>query len=285
MNQSRPTRPHRGDQWRRVSLVEIPTPDGGFLWADSTGTGQPVVLISGMSQDHSALVAQRPLAEDFQLIWMDNRGTGKSSDWVADAQVGLDPPTTGDFAQDVITVLDALGIRKAHVVGFSMGSRVAQWVAIRFPKRVGSLVLIGSSPGEVHGIPRQPDIDNALGAGDQDKLSLLNFSPAWMKANPETVRTILAATSERSHQRSLHYNAVHTHEAWNSLPAIKAPTLIIHGTEDKINPFRNAELLHERIHRSELMVVEGGRHAVGAEFADVVNARIAQFIREHPIAS
>lgn len=258
--------------------MEIPTPDGGHIWVDVEGSGEPVVLISGMSQDHRALAAQRPLASEFSLIFMDNRGTGASSDWYVD-DFG---PTTGDMAEDVIAVLDGLGHRRAHVLGYSMGGRVAQWVAVRFPKRVGALVLVATSPGERHGVPRSDDVDLLLTANPVE-LALLNYSSKWMAKHQDLVSLIQSSTTERGQQRQAHYQATHGHDSWRSLSRIKAPTLVIHGSDDRINAIDNARLLAEEIPDAELLELPGGRHGAATEFADTVNARIAEFLHAHPL--
>ncbi len=246
----------------------------GALWVEQHGSGIPVVFISGMSQDHRAWVEQEPLSDQFRLILPDNRGTGQSSDW----HVGEydDPPTTGEMADDIVAVLDGLGIDKAHIVGFSMGGRVAQWVAILRPKRVASLVLISTSAGDRHGIARDSEADRLL-EGTPMEQSLLMYSSAWMTSHAESLRTIYAATSTRSSQRHLHYLATHGHDSFSSLSRISAPTLIIHGTLDRINPVGNAELLAKQIPQAEVLLIPQGRHAVMAEYADVVNARLREF--------
>lgn len=259
--------------------MEIETPTG-TLHVEDLGTGDPVVFISGMSQDHRAWVAQRPLSEHHRLLMPDNRGTGASSDFPEPSDD--DPPTTGEMAEDILAVLKALDIPRAHVVGFSMGGRVAQWMGIRFPKRVASLVLIASSPGERMGVSRDAEADRLL-EGEPMEQALLMYSPEWMAANPDLVREFRSATSTRSQQRHWHYLATHGHDSWDMLPRICAPTLIICGTEDRINPFANSAKLAERIPDAEVLVVRGGRHAVHAEYAKGINAALLQFWAKHPL--
>lgn len=263
--------------------MDIATPDGGSLHVEVMGDGEPVVLISGMSQDHTALAAQFPLADEFRLICPDKRGTGRSSDVDVERSRGGEPFTCGDFADDVVTVLKALDVDRAHVLGFSMGGRIAQWLGVRFPKRVASLVLIATSMGDQHGTPRTPETDRAMNLANPAELALLNYSSQWMTKHRDEVAALHASHTERASQRAIHMEAVHMHDSWASLPSVKAPTLVIHGTDDRINPINNGMLMAERIRHAEFVAIPGGRHGVAAEFADQVNPLIRDFLRAHPI--
>ena len=118
--------------------------------------GQPLVLLAGQSNNHHWW---DPVRADFEAtyrtITLDWRGTGDS-----------DKPdevySTPGFADDVVAVLDELGLAKAHVYGTSMGGRVAQWIAINHPGRVDALVLGCTSPGAAHGYERSQEIRRAL---------------------------------------------------------------------------------------------------------------------------
>lgn len=259
--------------------MEVTTQDGCRLWVETRGSSEPLVLLSGMSQSHEAWAPNMGLADDFRLILPDNRGTGRSGDFPADDT----DPTTGLMAEDVIAVLDALEIPRAHIVGHSMGGRIAQWLAIRFPRRVGALILCSTSCGESHGVPRSDEAERKLARNNPVELALLNYSSGWLGKNGELVGIINRSTSERSAQRSAHLRATHGHDSWSSLPRIQAPTLIVHGTDDQINPVGNAEILAERIADAETLIIPGGRHNVAAEFAPLVDSRIREFCHQHPL--
>ncbi|MGL5406009.1 MAG: alpha/beta fold hydrolase [Propionibacteriaceae bacterium] len=264
--------------------MEVATPDGGKIWVEVQGTGDPIVLLSGMSQDHTALAAQGSLANEFQLICPDKRGTGRSSDVDIIGERGREPFTCGDFADDVITVLKGLGISRAHIVGFSMGGRIAQWVAIRFPRYVGSLVLISSSMGDSRGEMRTSETERIMKLSQPMELALLNYSASWIASHPAETQALHASHTERASQRAIHFEAVRSHDSWGSLPSIKAPTLVIHGNEDRVNPILNGKLMAERIPGAEFVEISGGRHGVAAEFADEVNRYIRDFLTAHPLS-
>src|SRR5690606_31474023 len=93
--------------------------------------------------------------------------------------------STRGFAEDAIVILDHLGIERAHAYGISMGGRVCQWLGIDHPHRIGALVLGCTTPGNAHGIAREPDVDAAMASGDLSSLFDLMVSPAWAASHPE----------------------------------------------------------------------------------------------------
>ena len=94
------------------------TPDGTRLYFETLGSGATLLLLAGQSSDHRVIV-------------LDYRGTGQSDKPRAPAY------STRGFAQDAVTVMDQLGIERAHAYGVSMGGRVAQWLGIDHPQRLG----------------------------------------------------------------------------------------------------------------------------------------------------
>ena len=111
-------------------------PDGARIGFDVDGAGEPLVLLAGQANSRRWWDPVRPdLAARFTTIAPDTLGTG-TSDSPRDAEW-----STRRFAGDVVAVLDELGVGRAHVYGTSMGGRVAQWLAIDHPDRVGGLVL------------------------------------------------------------------------------------------------------------------------------------------------
>ncbi len=81
----------------------------------------------------------------------------------------------------------------------------------------------------------------------------------------------------------LHYRCSQGHDAWDSLPRISSPTLIVHGTEDRLNPTANAHLLAVRIPGSELHLVNGARHGYHIEFRAQATPLVLDFLGRHPI--
>ena len=112
------------------------SPDGTRLYFECHGAGTPLLLLAGQASDHREWDGVRAdFAAHHRVIVLDYRGTGQSD------KPGAPAYSTRGFAQDAVAVLDQLGLDRAHAYGISMGGRVAQWLAIDHPQRLGALVL------------------------------------------------------------------------------------------------------------------------------------------------
>ncbi|WP_420037426.1 alpha/beta fold hydrolase [Streptomyces sp. cg28] len=250
--------------------------DGAALYYDVLGSGDPLLLLAGQSNHHRWWDSVRDrFAAHFTTVVMDWRGTG-----------GSDAPDTDtysmeNFARDAVAVLDAAGVDRAHVYGTSMGGRVAQWLAADHPGRVERLVLGCTSPGAPHGVERGPAVRKALADPDPDvaRAALLDlmYTPAYTATRPGPFHT-LGDPAMPPHARRRHLRASARHNAWDALPRIAAPTLVVHGTDDDFNPTANAPLLAERIPGARLSLIPGGRHAYFEEFADTATPLVTTFL-------
>ncbi|MBB3665391.1 pimeloyl-ACP methyl ester carboxylesterase, partial [Prauserella sediminis] len=184
-------------------------------------------------------------------------------------------------AEDAVAVLDAAGAGRAHVYGTSMGGRVAQWLAADHPERVDRLVLGCTSPGGSHAVDRDPDVTRRLAQHDaaavRQALLDLMYTPAWLAAHPGPYRTI-GERDTPPHVLRRHRIASHRHDAWDVLPDITAPTLVVHGTDDVFNPAANAPLLAERIPGATLRLIPGARHAYFEERRDIAGPLVLDFL-------
>ncbi|TCO51137.1 pimeloyl-ACP methyl ester carboxylesterase [Kribbella antiqua] len=251
------------------------TADGCLIACQVQGEGQPLVLLAGQSNNHTWW---DPVRADFETsyrtITLDWRGTGDS-----------DKPdevySTKGFADDVIAVLDDLGLPTAHVYGTSMGGRVAQWVAINYPERVNALVLGCTSPGAAHGFERSQEIRRLLADPTRAVRVLLDlmYTPGWLKANPGR-HPVLGDPDMPPYARNRHLVASNRHDSWAELPSIKAPTLILHGTDDVFSPAANAPLLADRIPGARAELIQGARHAYFHEFHTVASRLVLDFLAQ-----
>jgi pimeloyl-ACP methyl ester carboxylesterase len=243
--------------------------DGTLLYWQSEGAGTPVLLIAGQA---SSLRSWDRLAADWaqehRVIRYDHRGVGGSGTGPAARY------STRSFAVDAASILDAAGVPTATVIGYSMGGRIAQWLAIDAPDRVGRLVLISSSGGDARGYPRSPEATAALISRDRDRMRQLFFSPEFSATNPELMDNFFRSDSSPEVRR-LHYLASGAHDAWDELARIDVPTLIVHGDADKIAPVGNAEKLAQSIPGGELFIEPRGRHGLHLESVHARSATTA----------
>ena len=252
------------------------TADGALIEWSSIGSGEPVVLIAGQAVTrHSWDDVVPVLAASFRVITFDQRGIGHSTE-------GDEPPlTTRGLARDVLVVLQAAGVPRAHVIGHSMGGRVAQWLAVEAPDAVGSLVLMATTGGDAGGRPRAAEITAELAGGDASRLARRFFTDVYSEAHPSAIDVFVRKEGSPATRRRA-FEASATHDAWGELRNILVPTLVVHGSEDAITPPENGRALAALIPRAEYLEVAGARHAPHIGHPAVL-AAIADFIERHPL--
>jgi len=251
------------------------TEDGVRIAYQVEGEGFPLLLIAGQSNNHHWWDGIRDDFHDVhRTITLGYRGTGDS-----------DKPdiaySTPGFADDAIAVLDRLGVERADVYGTSMGGRVAQWVAARYPERVRALVLGCTSPGGKHAVERGNDIRRLLAVPATAEQTLLDlmYTPDYLARTTGPYQT-LGDPAMPSYALRRHLIASHRHDAWDVLPDIAAPTLVVHGADDRFNPAANALLLADRIPGARLEMIPGARHAYFEEFRSVASILVRNFLAD-----
>jgi pimeloyl-ACP methyl ester carboxylesterase len=238
----------------------------------------PVLLVMGIGA--SMLwwdeVFCRMLADDGRfVIRYDHRDTGRS--------VAYEPGRPGyrgrDLAVDAVGVLDAYGLGAAHVVGVSAGGAFAQLLALDFPDRVLSLVLISSSPA-TPGDRRLPAPTEAFGrfvaTAEVDWTSpdsvvdhLVGYARVLAGAKRPFDEAAARELVRRDVQRARSPASLQNHNILSddrrvseTLSSIAAPTLVIHGTADPMFPLPHGEALAREISGAELLRLAGAGHGI-----------------------
>ncbi|MGK5683256.1 alpha/beta fold hydrolase [Actinoplanes sp. URMC 104] len=247
------------------------TSDGFPLAVQTSGRpGAPVLLLlAGQANSHAWWTDLRPAFEDrFRVVTFDYRGTGGSRGPVGEW-------STLGFAEDAAQVLRAFGDLPAYVYGTSMGGRVAQHLAARHPSLVRRLVLACTSPGGPHAVERPADVRRRLAdpSGRPQALRELFYTDAWTGESHLFGDPTMTVEESRAHLR-----ASNGHDAWDALPHIQAPTLVLHGTDDLMVPSANAPLLTHHIPGAVQHLHESGRHGFFDEFAADITPLIEDFL-------
>jgi pimeloyl-ACP methyl ester carboxylesterase len=272
-------------------VIEV---NGVELWVEAHGdpAGEPVLLLAG--SDATTLRWPAPLldalvASGRRVIAYDHRDSGGSTKTDPDEPYLLD-----DLAADAAALLDALGIERAHLVGYSMGGAVAQVLALDHPDRVVTLTLLSTTPGL--GDERLPFAADWFVERMAERL----FAPpprdhegrvAWIV---ELYRLLAGSRTpfDEAHQTAL--AEAELARAWypesghgiaagaspsrlDRLGEITAPTLVVHGTADPVFALEHAHALHAGIPGARLELVEGLGHEVPAGYA----ADLAAIVLEH----
>jgi pimeloyl-ACP methyl ester carboxylesterase len=265
-------------------VPHLTTSDGCTIYWEEGGRGEPLLLLSGAGSSSEMWSDVRQAFERrHHVLVYDYRGVGKSD-------APTEPPYSAEmFAADAIAVLDAAGTPRAHVYGGSMGGFVAQRLALSYPHRVGAVVLGCTSVGK-RGEPR-PEESAARMRGEGDPAERLQgmtdtlFTPAFQATEPEVVARFMQRVlrPKAPHVVPYHMGVRDNFDSWDELPSITAPVLVIHGTDDRVSPVRNAHLLAERIPGVELHIIEGGRHGYLIEYHPEITDFVLDFLARHPL--
>ena len=230
------------------------------LHVETAGTGEPLVLIPGLGGVGSFWHPVRPaLTDRFRTITIDHRGTGRS-----DKPPG--PYLIARLAQDVLDVLDALQIPRAHLAGHSTGGVIAQHIALATPARVGKLILSATwSQPDTHFRllfeTRLAVLQQASPATYAHLSLLLGYPPGWF-AGRENELAKIAATAAADlapiEITAARIRMLLDDSAIDEPERITAPTMVIGATDDAIVPFHHSTMLAAVIPGARLARMTGG---------------------------
>lgn len=260
--------------------------NGLRLYYEINGQGPALLLISGLSSGTWSWYGQVPFFKtSFRTITFDNRGAGQS-----DMPPG--PYDMKELARDALCLLDGLGIEKAFVLALSMGGMIAQELALLAPSRIRALVLGCTHCGGALRLPPSPEVLQTLLANQNlsheeivEKNLPLFLSRACFKKRPDLVqayrRAQLSSPLQPEHAFKAQLAAINSFDSCERLFELKAPTLIVTGSEDQLVPSENARTLSKRIPRAELVTIEGAGHALHAECPDRLNGLALDFFTRY----
>ena len=244
------------------------------------GEGDDVLLLCGLGDDVTAWNGQLdPFSERYRVTVVDNRGVGRSS--LPDGEF-----TVRDMAEDAAALCDAIGIRPAHVMGFSMGGAITQELAIARPDLTRSLVIVGSWAYSDR-LFRTFIESSAYFAGiaDDDRTFLMYFlASTYSKAVFEDGRvdafceTMLSnpyPQSTEAFQRTA--RAILHHDTRDRLGAIAVPALVLYGEEDVICPPRHSREIAGLIPGAQLVGIPEQAHQPFQENPTPFNETVQEF--------
>lgn len=258
----------------------LPTRDITTYYEES-GSGEPLVLIRGLGSDLQAWALQVPaLAAHFRVIAYDNRGAGRTS--APDR-----PYSIAGMADDLASLLAALKIEKASVLGYSMGGMIAQEFALKYPNKLDKLVLLTSS-AKLDGYSRVVlESMIAIRRSSMSKDQIARASAPFVYSaelldDPERFERAIEATLDNPYAQLDHAfvrqaQAILAFDASGRAANIKASTLVVAGKEDSLLPLRNSETLNKLISGSKLVTLEGG-HAGVVEYPHEYNSAFLEFL-------
>jgi pimeloyl-ACP methyl ester carboxylesterase len=256
------------------------------------GKGDPILLISGVGSvmDTWNPTILRDLSSNHTVIIFDNRGVGNTT-------AGTKPFSIIQFANDTAGLLDALKIQKADVLGFSMGTFIAQELTLLHPEKVNRLILYASSCGGKENIPESPEVvkvqsDFAYNR-PQPALKLLSvvFPLSWIKSHPNNISIPQSKEIVPPDTKKQQFNIFENWSATNwsgvcgQLSKVTIPTLVVTGTEDIAVPAANSLIIVQKIPGAWLVQIKGAGHALMNQYPEKLSTVLQTFLTTTTIPS
>jgi pimeloyl-ACP methyl ester carboxylesterase len=268
------------------------------------GKGEPILLFNGASDNLDAWdpALLKVLSSNHTVIAFDQRG-------IANTTVGSKPYTPEQLANDTAGLLDALKIPKADVMGYSLGSYIAQQLTMMYPDKVNSLILVGSSCGGKDHTPKPPEfiklqadvvnksLQNIPITEELKALNVASLGSGWVKLHPESVDIPANITSFQQLKPGLppeianDQNNLGKHwednPSWSGtcdeLAKLAIPTLVVTGTDDNMyQPHVNSLKIAEKIPGAWLVQIKNAGHAIVDQYPAEVGEIFNTFLSTVP---
>jgi pimeloyl-ACP methyl ester carboxylesterase len=258
--------------------------NGLRLFHDEQGTGPPLLCVMGLASDHQAWGLQLPaFAERFRTIVFDNRDTGQSTMCDADYEIT-------DLADDALALADALQLDAFHLLGISLGSAVAQHVALRAPERIRTLTLAATWGGTAPAYARmradvwEREVRRSTTEEWLEEMMLLTLSEQLFESE-EAIAEIKRMTVENPHPQPTdalirQIRATSRHDVRDRLGELQMPVHVISGDRDVLIPVWKGEEVAERVEHATMTVLRGIGHAMNMERVDQFNGAVLGWLAE-----
>jgi pimeloyl-ACP methyl ester carboxylesterase len=274
-------------------MPNVKLPTGVDLYYESHGRGEPLILVPSTAYSGEVWKpSQMPLAESLNLILHDPRGCGRSV-------VKQNVYTIEQMAADIVALMDYLNIPAAHLLGHSMGGRIALCLTQNFPGRVKSLIMAASGSGPaarsgadcIPGLPHRLVVDLVeMGFEKFIRHEICDsntfFTEEYREGHHDQVEQFfkLAWATHAKLSEFVHLCiARHNWEGTHRLGDVKAPTLVLIGEMDTVgsNHMAQSDVLIKRIPGAELNVLKAQSHGFFWQAPEETNAVVLDWVKKH----
>ena len=263
------------------------------------GKGKPTLLFNGASDGMDAWDPSflKGLSSNHTVIVFDSRGLGNTT-------TGTKPYTMQLLANDAAGLLNDLKIPKADVMGYSLGSSIAEQFTMMYPDKVNSLTLVAATCGGKDDIPKPPEFKklqadivnkslNDVPISQEEMKSLISASlgSEWIKLHPESLNIpanmtfqqmkpgLPPATMNNQNNVGFAFTAPNWSGACDELAKLAKPTLVITGTDDNLyNPHANALVIAGKIPGAWLIQIKNAGHAVMDQYPEEIGMILNTFL-------
>ena len=250
------------------------------ICVDHAGRGELVIFVHGIGGNRTNWHDQLPaFSRHFHAVTCDCRGYGSSDDYDGALEFS-------SFADDVVRSQDHFGVKTAHIVGLSMGGRIALDLAVRFPDRVASLVLCDTHRGfakfpeptkrEFVRSRKEPLIN---GGQPKDIAVPVAKTLAGPTASPQAFQRLvdsLSSLHKESYIKSLEATVAGDREV--DLSTIEAPSLVVVGEHDMLTPPAEAQAIAQAIPGAKYLIIPSAGHLSNIENPEFFNDRVLHFL-------
>ena len=249
------------------------------------GKGDPLLLIMGYASTMESwdLEFIKKLAENYQLILFDNRGIGNTSSDEREFTIKL-------FAEDTASLINALNFNKVNILGWSMGSFIAQELILNYPEKIDNVILYASDCGGREAVSPTKETLELLEniQNNPDDFIKILFPEKWINENKLYVQNFKKSIEEGSENSDSKTNENITKQqeaiskwqgTFNRLKNIQNEVLLITGSEDIVVPKENSYIISKQIPYSWLINIRDGGHGLMYQFPDTLGEIINCFIK------
>ena len=261
-------------------MATVQAADGTELYYETWGRGEPLLLISGLATDLRIWACQRMVfGRRFRCIALDNRGSGRSGK--PDGPYSLE-----QMAADAVAVLDAEGVGRAHVVGHSMGSYVAQMLTLQRPDRVRSLTLAGTAcrhqSWRLELLSQWQETARTQGVHAWARRAfpyLLGPRTAWtFGLFINLLWPILLQQPAHAFDGQIEALIGAPDCESSRLAGVRAPTLVVCGARDSLTTPADATEVAALVPGARLVTIKGAGHGLMIEAAPDFNSAVLDFL-------
>lgn len=247
------------------------------------GSGEPLILIHGVGDSHMMWKAQMNYFSNyFKTYSYDTIGHGFSE------KPNSDSYTLEDYTRQLSQFMDERKIKKANIIGFSMGGMIAQAFSLSHPDRVIKMIITNAVANRTDK-ERRKVLNRADVVESEGRLAVYNkslerwYSPGFLKENPSLIteyKKNVEKSDEKSYLKAYRLFATADKKLWGQLNKINLPTLIITGENDIGSTPQMARDMNEKIPNSKLVIVPDVKHQLPIEMPNTFNKHVHEFLNQ-----